>query len=82
MGFKWVTPFLPFLKEHIRESLTWLRLMEDQVSLGEARNRLQALEKGAPHVMEPPTTLGWFKAHVAVAEGKVYCEFESPMARR
>ncbi|MEW6374654.1 MAG: tetratricopeptide repeat protein [Thermodesulfobacteriota bacterium] len=69
-------------KEHLRESLTWLRLMEDQVGLGEARNRLQALEKGTPHVIEPPATLGWFKAHVTVAEGKVYCEFESPMARR
>lgn len=69
-------------KEHLREALTWLRLMEDRVGLAEARNRLQALEEAAPQVMEPPTNLGWFKAHVAVAEGKVYCEFESPMARR
>jgi predicted ATPase/DNA-binding SARP family transcriptional activator len=69
-------------KEHLREALTWLGLMEDHVGLAEARNRLRALEEAAPHVMEPPTALGWFKAHVSLAEGKVYCEFESPMARR
>ena len=27
-----------------------------------------------------PSQLGWVKGHVALAEGKVYCAFESPMA--
>jgi hypothetical protein len=28
-----------------------------------------------------PTTIGGVKSHMALAEGKVYCEFESPMAQ-
>jgi hypothetical protein len=32
--------------------------------------------------MDSSTAKGWVRSHVALAEGKVYCEFESPMARQ
>jgi len=68
--------------EYLQEAITWLRLIEDQAGLREAQTRLQALQEGALEALHPPTEMGWVKDHVALAEGKVYCEFESPMARR
>ena len=68
--------------ELLQDALIWLRLTEDQTGLAEAQARLQALKQGIVTSVKPPATLGWVKAHVALAEGKVYCEFESPMARR
>lgn len=32
--------------------------------------------------MEETIARGWVKSHVALAEGKVYCEFEWPVAQR
>ena len=65
-------------REHFQEALTWLRLTEDQAGLAEAERRLHALETGT---LAPSAHIGWIKGHIALAEGKVYCEFESPMAR-
>jgi predicted ATPase len=67
--------------QHLQEAMTWLRQIEDQMGLTQAQAQLQALEQGIAPDMDPPTTQGWVKAHVALAEGKVYCEFESPMAQ-
>ena len=69
-------------RQHLQEAMTWLRLIEDQAGLTQTQARLLALEKGAPEAMAPSTTKGWVRSHVALAEGKVYCEFESPMARQ
>lgn len=69
-------------REYLQEAITWLRLIEDQAGLFEAQTRLQALKKGALEALNPPLKMGWVKNHVALAEGKVYCEFESPMAHR
>jgi len=69
-------------REHLQEAMTWLRLIEDQAGLAQAQARLRALERGSPQAMDPSATKGWVKSHVALAEGKVYCEFESPMARQ
>jgi predicted ATPase len=68
-------------RQHFEEAITWLQLIEDQVGLAETQAKLDALEKGTPSSSDRPTTMGWVKSHVALAEGKVYCEFESPMAR-
>lgn len=68
-------------RQHFEEAITWLRLTEDQVGLAETQARLEALEQGILAGMDRPTAAGWVKSHVALAEGKVYCEFESPMAR-
>jgi len=69
--------------QHLAEAITWLNLTEDKPGLAQAQTRLRALEQGT--FVE--TTLfsaqgGWVKSHVALAEGKVYCTFESPLARR
>jgi hypothetical protein len=68
-------------RQHFAEAITWLRLTEDQVGLAETQVRLDALENGTLADTDQPTTMGWVKSHVALAEGKVYCEFESPMVR-
>jgi tetratricopeptide (TPR) repeat protein len=69
-------------RQHLREAMTWLRLMEDHARLAQAERMLHGLEQGTPpdRPGELPAALGWVKTHVALAEGKVYCEFESPMA--
>jgi hypothetical protein len=72
---------LNIAREHFQEAMTWLRLTEDQVGLAEAEIRLHALETGTLTEQDPSTHIGWVKGHVALAEGKVYCEFESPMAQ-
>ncbi|MFQ5856410.1 MAG: tetratricopeptide repeat protein [Anaerolineae bacterium] len=69
-------------RAHLQDAMNWLRLMEDEVGLAEAQGWLHALEKGALEAVGLPTATGWVKSHVALAEGKVYCEFESPMVRR
>jgi len=68
--------------EYLQEAITWLRLIEDQAGLDEAQARLQALKKGTLEALDPPAEMGWVKDHVTLTEGKVYCEFESPMAHR
>lgn len=68
-------------RQHFEEAMTWLRLTEDQVGLIEAQTQLNTLEKEAFTSIPLPATMGWVKSHLALAEGKVYCEFESPMAQ-
>ena len=68
-------------RQHLEEAITWMQLTEDEVGLTETRARLDALEQGTQAGIDHPATMRWIKSHVALAEGKVYCEFESPMAR-
>ena len=68
-------------RQHFEEAIAWLRLTEDQVGLIETQAMLDVLENGTLADIGQPTTMGWVKSHVALAEGKVYCEFESPMAQ-
>ena len=68
-------------RQYFEEAIAWLRLTENQVVLTETQARLDAVENGTLADIDRSTTMGWVKSHVALAEGKVYCEFESPMAR-
>jgi predicted ATPase len=68
-------------RQYFEEAIAWLQLTEDQIGLTDIQARLDALEKGTLADIDRSTTIGWVKSHVALAEGKVYCEFESPMAR-
>ena len=68
-------------RQYFEEVITWLQLTEDQVGLSETQAGLEALEQGTLAGFDRPTTMEWVKSHVALAEGKVYCKFESPMAR-
>jgi tetratricopeptide (TPR) repeat protein len=74
---------LDLARQHLQEAITWLHLTEDKAGLAQAQDRLHALEQGTfveTTLFAAP--IGWVKGHVALAEGKVYCTFESPLARR
>ena len=73
---------LEVARQQLEEAITWLQLTEDRSGLAQAQARLRALEQGTP----AETALfadqsGWVKSHVDLAEGKVYCTFESPLVR-
>ena len=63
------------------ESGDWFRLMEDQDCLQTVTDRLQKLDANPDEMEEPPAKMGWVKTYVTLIEGKVYCEYESPLAR-
>jgi tetratricopeptide (TPR) repeat protein len=68
-------------RELLWEALTWLRLTEDSHGQEVAQVRLDELEHrqlDASKLFSSPS--GWVKGHVVLAEGKVYCAFESPLA--
>jgi tetratricopeptide (TPR) repeat protein len=68
-------------RELLADAITWLRLTEDGAGLQEAEARQQQLRQETPvQVALLHTEIGWVKSHVALAEGKVYCAFESPLA--
>lgn len=67
--------------EDLREGIRWLKLTADQVGLAEAQRLLHRLEGDALDSFEASAEMGWVKSHVVLEEGKVYCEFESPVAR-
>lgn len=68
---------------HLEEATTWLRLIEDTSGLGNIQTRLQALKRGEiPEIVDLKPPGGWIKSHITLAEGKVYCAFESPMAQQ
>jgi tetratricopeptide (TPR) repeat protein len=69
-------------REHWQDAVSWLRLTEDESGLAEIQALLGALEQGTPmQVSLLPAEISWVKGHVALAEGKVYCAFESPVAQ-
>jgi hypothetical protein len=67
--------------QYFEEASIWLRLTEDQDGLSDVQNRLLDLSHEPPPRSSEPPVMGWVKSHLALAEGKVYCEFESPLAR-
>lgn len=67
-------------QRHLQAALTPLRLMEDVAGLQEVEQRLQWLAAGQLDLPEPPSHMNWIRTHIVLAEGKVYCEFESPGA--
>jgi len=74
---------LDVARQHLVEAITWLNLTEDKPGRAQAQARLRALEQGTfVETTLFSAQMGWVKGHVALAEGKVYCTFESPLARR
>lgn len=72
---------LALAHQYLKEAITWLELIEDQPGVAEAQARLAILETTSLGPPALPVTLGWVKDNVVLAEGKIYCEFESPTAR-
>jgi tetratricopeptide (TPR) repeat protein len=69
-------------RKHLTEALSWLDLTEDTPGRAQAEAQLQALEQGTLAETPPfSEQAGWVKGHVTMAEGKVYCTFESPLAQ-
>jgi len=65
----------------LHEAAEWFHLMEDQDNLQNITLGLRQLDNN-PDVLEASLAqMGWVKTYVALVEGKVYCEFESPLAR-
>jgi DNA-binding SARP family transcriptional activator/tetratricopeptide (TPR) repeat protein len=64
----------------LQDAVEWLRLIEDDARLAHAERQLQALASGNSAAPAAPERPYWVKSHVAVPEGKVYCEFESSLA--
>ena len=63
----------------LQEALVWFRYTEDGEALDTARAQLQRMDHGDAMALSPRRH--WVKSHLALGEGKVYCEFESPLAR-
>lgn len=66
----------------LEEALVWFRLIGDADALASTQERLHGLDAGraAPAVLTG--TRRGVKSHLPLGEGKVYCEFESPLALR
>ena len=62
----------------LQEALVWFGFTEDADAIASCRNRLRNFADGGP----PDQTVfrRWVKSHLALGEGKVYCEFESGVA--
>jgi len=66
----------------LKEALVWFAFVEDRAALESTGRRLADIEGGREIVpVGRPTDRGWVRSHLALSEGKVYCEFESPMAK-
>lgn len=65
----------------LQEALVWFEFVGDRDALAAAGARLDDLAAGRPLEVPHAGGRGWVKSHLPLAEGKVYCEFESPMAR-
>ena len=64
----------------LQEALVWFAFTEDHAALAAANQHLADLEAGLEPALVAAGAPGWVKSHLPLAEGKVYCEFESPMA--
>jgi tetratricopeptide (TPR) repeat protein len=65
----------------LHEALVWFDFTEDHSALQGARERLADLDAGRETLPASPMPRRGIKSHLALGEGKVYCEFESPLAR-
>jgi DNA-binding SARP family transcriptional activator/Tfp pilus assembly protein PilF len=65
----------------LQEARVWFAFVEDPAALEGASRRLKDLASGRGLDDGAGSGRGWVKSHLSLAEGKVYCEFESPMAR-
>jgi tetratricopeptide (TPR) repeat protein len=65
----------------LREAMEWLQMLEDKAGLQFVTDRMARLNDNPDEMEEPPSQMGWVRTYVTLGEGKVYCEYESPLAR-
>jgi len=63
----------------LQEALVWFGFTEDVDAITACRQRLHEQDAGQPPA-QPPWQR-WVKSHLALGEGKAYCEFESGRLR-
>jgi DNA-binding SARP family transcriptional activator len=63
----------------MQEALVWYGFTEDSDALASTRARLVELDANAGASVMPMRLRSGVKSHVSLGEGKVYCEFESPI---
>jgi tetratricopeptide (TPR) repeat protein len=66
----------------MQEALVWYGFTEDVDALRSTRARLAGLEAHRGASTLPDILRGGVKSHLPLSEGKVYCEFESPLGRQ
>ncbi|MEO6407410.1 MAG: tetratricopeptide repeat protein [Burkholderiaceae bacterium] len=64
----------------MQEALVWYGLTEDIVALASTRARLAEFDAKGGASMLRTGLRGGVKSHLSLSEGKVYCEFETPLA--
>ncbi len=63
----------------IREARTWFELTDDAQAVFSTTQWLADFDAGRTPDLAPSERPRWVKTHVPLPEGKVYCEFESPL---
>jgi tetratricopeptide (TPR) repeat protein len=63
------------------EAQVWFGFNDDHAAVDSTRARLVDLDTNGAAALLPRGARGGVKSHVALGEGKVYCEFESPLGR-
>jgi Tfp pilus assembly protein PilF len=66
----------------MQEALVWYGFTEDREAMASTHARLAALAANGGARPLPNGSRGGVKSHLSLGEGKVYCEFESPIRRR
>jgi hypothetical protein len=64
----------------LQEALTWCEFAGDRLAIELTQGWLTDLDAGRKPALVVSDRPGWVKSHVSLPEGKVYCEFESPLA--
>ena len=64
----------------LQEAMVWFGYTEDREAQASARAQLRELDSGVTP-STAVTSRQWVKSHLPLGEGKVYCEFESPLGR-
>lgn len=65
----------------LEEALVWFSFTEDPADAAAAHSRIADLELGRDVAYPPASLRRGVRSHLPLGEGKVYCEFESPLRR-
>jgi DNA-binding SARP family transcriptional activator len=67
-------------KASLEEALVWFTCTEDHDAAEATLDRLQGFDVQGASAADAAERRSWIKSHLPLAEGKVYCAFESPLA--
>lgn len=64
----------------LQEAMVWFGFTEEDQAIAACRQRLDDIDAGRPPAQ--PALQRWVKSHLALGEGKAYCEFETGHSRK